>query len=76
MVAFLQLSILGVYLAVYAGNSELLRLHGFLFLIIGDIGSLIAYERLKEKIERLEVQRKKKNDIIENNNTKFVSDRR
>lgn len=64
MVAFLQLSILGVYVAVYAGNSELLRFHGFLFLIIGNIGSIIAYEKLKERIEKLERQKSKKNDII------------
>lgn len=64
MIGFLQLSILGVYVAVYASSSELLRFHGFLFLIIGNIGSIIAYEKLKERIEKLERQKSKKNDII------------
>jgi len=73
MIVLLQFSILGVYMTTYAGNFELIRKLSFLLIIIGMIGSTIAYENLKEKIKRLEGQINKNDVIIE---TKLVNDRR
>lgn len=60
-------------MATYAGNFELIQKLSFLLIIIGMIGSTIAYENLKEKLKRLEGQINKNDVIIE---TKLVNDRR
>lgn len=65
MIVLLQFSILGVYMAVYAGNFESIQKLSFLLVIIGMIGSTIAYENLKEKLKRLEGQINKNDVIIE-----------
>lgn len=52
-------------MAVYAGNFESIQKLSFLLVIIGMIGSTIAYENLKEKLKRLEGQINKNDVIIE-----------
>ena len=54
METFIQTSILGVFTYVCAGDYEPMKKIGFALLIIGMIGSAITYQRLKERIERLE----------------------
>lgn len=49
---------------------------GFLLTIIGMIGSSIIYQRLKERIEELERQINKKNDIIAKNRQYKMNGRR
>ena len=54
METFIQTSILGVFTYVCAGDYEPMKKIGFALIIIGMIGSAIAYQSLKERIERIE----------------------
>lgn len=49
---------------MHANGSEKMMLAGLIITLIGNFGSVIAYEKLKERIEKLERQTKKENDII------------
>lgn len=62
-----NIAILGVFMYACAGDYEPMKRIGFLLTIIGMIGSSIIYQRLKERIEELERQINKKNDIIAKN---------
>lgn len=76
MITLLQLSVLGVFTYACAGDFEPMKKIGFVLIVFGMLSSTIAYERLKERIEKLERQNSNGNDIIENNNAKFVNIRR
>ena len=54
METFIQTSILGVFTYICAGDYEPMKKIGFALIIIGMIGSSIAYQSLKERIERIE----------------------
>ena len=64
MDAFINTSILGVFTYTCAGDYEPMKKIGFALIIIGMIGATIAYQSLKERIEKLERQIAKENDII------------
>lgn len=64
MVAFIQTSILGVLIWMHANGSEKMMMAGLIIILIGNFGSVVAYEQLKERIEKLERQTKKENDIM------------
>ena len=71
MDTFINTSILGVFTYVCAGDYQPMKTIGFAFIMFGMIGATIAYQRLKERIEKLEKQykinftSKKKYNIIE-----------
>lgn len=54
METFIQTSILGVFTYICAGDYEPMKKIGFALIIIGMIGSSIAYQSLKERIGRIE----------------------
>ena len=68
------IAILGVFM--YACDYEPMKIIGFLLTIIGMIGSSIIYQRLQERIEELERQINKKNDIIAKNRQYKMNGRR
>lgn len=76
MIALLQISVLGVFTYACAGDFEPMKTIGFVLIIFGMLSSTIAYEKLKERIKKLERQNNKASDIIENNNAELVNDRR
>lgn len=57
-------AILGVFTYTCAGDYEPIKKVGFALIIIGMLGTTIAYQCLKERIEKLERQKRKENDII------------
>lgn len=71
MDTFINTSILGVFTYVCAGDYEPMKTVGFALIMFGMIGATIAYQSLKERIEKLEKQykinftSKKKYNIIE-----------
>lgn len=69
-------AILGVFTYVCAGGYKPMMMIGFMLIIIGMVGSSIIYQRLKERIEELERQINKKNDIIAKNKQYKMNDRR
>lgn len=71
MVAFIQTSIVGVLIWMHANGSEKMMFAGLVITLIGNFGSVIAYENLKERIEKLERQKKKEDDIIKNKQYKI-----
>lgn len=58
MDTFINTSILGVFTYICAGDYEPMKKIGFVLIIIGMLGSTIAYQNLKERIEALEKQHK------------------
>ena len=64
MDTFINTAILGVFTYACAGDYEPMKKIGFALIIIGMIGSTIVYQRLKERIEKLERQMSKQSDII------------
>ena len=64
MDTFINTEILGVFIYACAGDCEPMKKVGFALTIIGMIGAPIAYQRLKERIEKLERQMSKQGDII------------
>ena len=64
MDTFINTAILGVFTYACAGDSEPMKGVGFGLVIIGMVGATIAYQNLKERIEKLERQINKRNDII------------
>lgn len=71
-----NIAILGVFMYACAGDYEPMRKIGFVLAIIGMVGSKIAYQKLKERIEKLERQINKKNDIIAKNRQYKMNGRR
>lgn len=69
-------AILGVFIFFCAGDYKPTKTIGFALIIIGMVGSSIIYQRLKERIEELERQINKKNDIIAKNKQYKMNDRR
>ena len=61
---FINTAILGVFTYTCAGDYEPMKKIGFALIIIGMVGTTIAYQNLKERIEKLERQINKENDII------------
>lgn len=72
MDTFINTAILGVFTYICAGDYEPMKKIGFALIIIGMLGATIAYQSLKERIEKLERQISKKDDIIKTNNTKLM----
>ena len=72
MDTLINTAILGVFTYICAGDYEPMKKIGIALIIIGMIGATIAYQSLKERIEKLERQINRKNDIIKTNNTKLV----
>ena len=64
MDTFINTAILGVFTYVCAGDYEPMKTIGFILIMVGMIGTTIAYQSLKERIEKLERQTNKRNDII------------
>ena len=64
MDTFINTAILGVFTYTCAGDYEPMKKIGFALIILGMIGATIAYQSLKERIEKLERQIVKENDII------------
>ena len=64
MDAFINTTILGVFIYTCAGDYEPMKKIGFALIIIGMVCTTIAYQSLKERIEKLERQKHKENDII------------
>ena len=74
MDTFINTAILGVFTYTCAGDYEPMKKIGFALVIIGMVGTTIAYQNLKERIEKLERQINNENDIIIKK--KLVNDRR
>ena len=55
---FINTAILGVFTYICAGDYEPMKKIGFALLIIGMLGTTIAYQNLKERIEKLEQEKK------------------
>ena len=51
---FINITILGVFTYVCAGDSGPMKKVGIVLIIIGQIGTTIVYQKLKERIEKLE----------------------
>ena len=64
MDTFINISALGIFTYVCAGDYEPMKTIGFILIMVGMIGATIAYQSLKERIEKLERQTSKRNDII------------
>lgn len=64
MDTFINTAILGVFTYICAGDYEPMKKIGFALLIIGMVGATIAYQSLKERIEKIERQMNKQDDII------------
>lgn len=64
MDTFINTAILGVFTYICAGDYEPMKKIGFALIIIGMLGATIAYQSLKERIEKIERQMKKEDDII------------
>lgn len=64
MDTFINTAILGVFTYICAGDYEPMKKIGFALIIIGMIGATIAYQSLKERIEKIERQISKRDDII------------
>ena len=64
MDTFINTAILGVFTYICASDYEPMKKIGFALIIIGMVGTTIAYQSLKERIERLERQTSQKGDII------------
>lgn len=71
MDTFINTAILGVFTYTCAGDYEPMKKIGFALIIVGMVGTTIAYQNLKERIEKIERQVSKRDDII-NNNTKLM----
>ena len=56
---FINTAILGVFTYACAGDYEPMKKIGFALIIIGMLGTTIAYQCLKERIEKLERQKRK-----------------
>ena len=65
MDTFINTAILGVFTYICAGDYEPMKKIGFALLIVGMLGTTIAYQNLKERIEKLERQNNKANAIME-----------
>jgi hypothetical protein len=61
---FINTAILGVFTYICAGDYEPMKKIGFALIIIGMLGATIVYQKLKERIEKLERQLNKEHDII------------
>lgn len=61
---FINTAILGVFTYACAGDYEPMKKVGFVLVLVGMIGTAILYQRLKERIEKLERQMSKQSDII------------
>ena len=59
MDTFINTAILGVFTYICAGDYEPMKKIGFALLIIGMLGTTIAYQNLKERIEKLEQEKRK-----------------
>lgn len=64
MDTFINTATLGVFTYVCAGDYEPMKKIGFTLIIIGMVGTTIAYQKLKERIDKLERQTNNKYDII------------
>lgn len=64
MDTFINTAILGVFTYICAGDYEPMKKIGFALIIIGMVCTTIAYQSLKERIERLERQTSQKGDTI------------
>lgn len=64
MDTFINTATLGVFIYACAGDYEPMKKIGFALVIIGMVGTTIAYQRLKERIEKLERQISNKYDTI------------
>ena len=59
-----NIAILWVFMYTCAGDYEPMKKVGFVLVLVGMIGTAILYQRLKERIEKLERQVNKRSDII------------
>ena len=64
MDTFINTAILGVFTYACAGDYEPMKKVGFVLVSVGMIGTAILYQRLKERIEKLERQVNKRSNII------------
>lgn len=71
MDTFINTAILGVFTYACAGDYEPMKKIGFMLVIIGMVGATIAYQNLKERVEKLERQINKRSDIIKSKQYKI-----
>lgn len=64
MDTFINTAILGVFTYICADDYEPMKKIGFVLIIVGMLGATVAYQNLKERIEKLERQNSKRDDII------------
>lgn len=64
MDTFINTATLGVFTYACAGDYEPMKKIGFTLIIIGMVSTTIAYQKLKERIDKLERQANDKYDII------------
>lgn len=56
---------------MHANGSEKMMFAGLIITLIGNFGSIVTYENLKERIKKLERQINKESDIIKNKQYKI-----
>lgn len=71
MNTFISIAILGVFIYVCAGDYEPMKKVGIVLIIIGQIGTTIVYQNLKERIEKLEREINRQSDIIKDKQYKI-----
>lgn len=71
MDTFINAAILGVFTYVCAGDSEPMKKVGIVLIIIGQIGTMIVYQNLKERLEKLEKRISRQGDIIKDKQYKI-----
>lgn len=64
MDTFINTAILGVFTYACAGDYEPMKKVGFVLVLVGIIGTIILYQNLIERIEKIERQMSKQSYII------------
>ena len=75
MDTFINTAILGVFTYICAGDYEPMKKIGFVLILIGMLGATITYQNLKERIEKIERQIRKEDDIIVKNKQYKINER-
>lgn len=71
MEILINIAILGVFTYTCAGDYEPMKKVGIVLIIIGQIGTTIVYQKLKERIEKLERRISRQSDIIKDKQYKI-----
>lgn len=71
MEILINITILGVFTYTCAGDYEPMKKVGIVLIIIGQIGTTIVYQKLKERIEKLEREINRQSDIIKDKQYKI-----